>query len=199
MEIRNRVAESAIETVDLAALAPAEPVAAFDLEPFLYKGLVLKEREFRQALKDHDWSAYAGRDVAVFCSTDALVPTWAFMLVASRLDGVAASVTAADPEAVRRERFGAAVRAHDWTQYDGVPVVVKGCGNDIVPVDAFVQATQALRGVAAKIMYGEPCSSVPIWRTPKAPASGAAAVAKPAMPAKPAKPVGVRPAGPPRG
>ena len=190
MEITNRVAESAIETVDLAALGPTEPVAAFDLASFLYKGLVLKEREFRQALKDHDWTAYRDRDVAVFCSTDALVPTWAFMLVGSRLDGVAASVTAADPEAVRRARFAEAVRTHDWSRYAGVPVVVKGCGNDVVPIDAFVQATQALQGVASKVMYGEPCSSVPIWRKRVAPASGQAAAAKPA---------GVRPAGlPPR-
>lgn len=191
MEITNRVAESAIETVDLAALAPEAPVP-FDLAPFLYKGLVLKEREFRQALKDHDWSAYAGRDVALFCSTDALVPTWAYMLVASRLDGTAASVAAADPEALRHARFADVLRAHDWSRYEGVPVVVKGCGNDVVPLDAFVQATRALQGVASKVMYGEACSSVPIWRTPAAPAPGTAA------PVKPAKPAGVKPAGPPR-
>ena len=189
MEITNRVAESAIEVVDLAALAPEAPLP-FDLAEFLYKGLVLREREFRQALKDHDWGAYAGRDVAVFCSTDALVPTWAYMLVASRLDGVAASVTAADPEAVRRARFGEAVRAHDWGRYAGAPVVVKGCGTDVVPNDAFVQATRALQGVAAKVMYGEPCSSVPIWRRPSASGTGGA---RPA-----AKPAGVRPVGPPK-
>lgn len=183
----NRVAESAIETIDLAALASAEPVVAFDLAPFLYRGLVLKEREFRQALKDHDWATYAGLDIAVFCSTDALVPTWAYMLVASRLDGVAASVTAADPEAVRRARFARTVASHDWSRYTGVPVVIKGCGNDLVPLDAFVQATQVLQGVASKVMYGEPCSSVPIWR--KAAASAPAAGAKPA---------GTKPAGPPK-
>ena len=190
--IVNRVAESAIEVVDLASFAPAEPVVPFDLAPHLYKGLILKEREFRHALKEHDWSAYRDRDVAVFCSADALIPTWAYMLVAAKLDGVAASVTAGSVAEVERARFQDALAAADWSRYDGVPVVVKGCGNDVVPVDAFVQVTQKLLGVASKVMYGEPCSSVPVWRRPTA--RPAAAAAKPAG----VKPAGVKPAGPPR-
>ena len=193
----NRVAESAVETLDLAALAPAEDVVAFDLAPFLYRGLVLREREFRQALKDHDWTAYADRDVAVFCSADALVPTWAYMLVAAKLGG-AASVAAAPPADVRRARFAAALDAVDWGRYEGKPVVVKGCGNDVVPLDGFVQATRRLQGVAAKVMYGEACSSVPVWRRP-APEASPGGAGRPAG-AKPAgvKPAGVKPAGPPR-
>ena len=186
----NRVAESAIETLDLAALAPPEP-AAFDLEPHLYRGLVLREREFRQGLKETDWSAFEGADVAVFCSADALVPTWAYMLVAARLDGVAASVTAGTPDEVRRARLVAALADLDWSRYEGKPVVLKGCGNDLVPVDAFVQATRRLQGVAAKIMYGEPCSSVPVWRRPS-PAAGE----RPSAPA--GLPAATKPAGPPR-
>lgn len=195
--IVNRVAESAIQTLDLAALAPAA-VVGFDLAPFLYRGLVLRERDFRQGLKEHDWSAYAGRDVAVFCSADALIPTWAYMLVAAKLDGVAATVTAGTVAGVRRARFADALDAFDWGRYEGVPVVVKGCGNDVVPLDAFVQATRKLQGVASKVMYGEACSSVPVWRRPQEPAARPAA-AKPAG-VKPAvaKPVGVKPAGPPR-
>ena len=192
----NRVAESAIETLDLAALAPAEDVVVFDLAPFLYRGLVLREREFREALKDHDWAPYAGRDVAVSCSADALVPTWAYMLVAAKLGTAGAgSVTAAPPDEVRRARFAAALDAADWSRYRDRPVVVKGCGNDVVPLDGFVQATRRLQGVASKVMYGEACSSVPVWRRP-APAAGGAG--RPA--AKPAgvKPAGVKPAGPPR-
>lgn len=186
----NRVAESAIETLDLAALAPAEP-AAFDLAPHLYKGLVLKEREFRRSLKETDWSAYEGLDVAVFCSADALVPTWAYMLVASRLEGVARSVAAGTPEEVRRRAVVAALEGLDWSRYEGAPVVLKGCGNALVPLDAFVQATRRLQGVASKIMYGEPCSSVPVWRRPAPRPEGGAS--RPA-----AKPAGVKPAGPPR-
>lgn len=182
--IVNRVAESAIETLDLAALSPPPPVA-FDLAPLLYRGLVLREREFRQALKETDWQAFHGATVAVFCSADALVPTWAYMLIAARLDGIAAAVAAGTPDEVRRASFATALAAHDWSRYEGVPVVVKGCGNDQVPLDAFVQATRHLQGVAAKVMYGEPCSSVPVWRRP-APRSAASASQ------------GVRPAGPPR-
>ena len=190
--IVNRVAESAIETLDLAALAPPEPVA-FDLEPFLYKGLVLRERDFRQSLKEMDWAPFRDATVAVFCSADALVPTWAFMLVAARLDGIADHVAAGTPDDVRRAGVVAALDAHDWSRYQDAPVVVKGCGNDLVPLDAFVQATRRLQQVASKIMYGEPCSSVPVWRRPKATPAGTAS-------AKPAgiKPAGVRPAGPPR-
>jgi len=189
MEIVNRVAESAIETLDLAALAPPEPVG-FDLAPHLYKGVVLREREFRQSLKETDWAAFAGADVAVFCSADALVPTWAYMLVAARLEGVARSVEAGAPDEVRRRGLVAALGRLDWERYRDVPVVVKGCGNDLVPLDAFVQATRRLQAVASKVMYGEPCSSVPVWRRP----SASAASAPPAA----AKPAGVRPAGPPR-
>ena len=195
MEITNRVTESAIETLDLAALAPAEDVVAFDLAPFLYRGLVLREREFRQALKDHDWTAYAGRDLAVFCSADALVPTWAYMLVAAKLGGAgAASVSAAPPEDVRRTRFAAVLDAHDWDRYEGKPVVVKGCGNDVVPLDGFVRVTQKLQAVASKVMYGEACSSVPVWCRPAPAAVGAGRAAKPAG----VKPMGVKPAGPPK-
>ena len=181
------MAESAIRTLDLAALAPPEP-APFDLAPFLYRGLVLRERDFRQSLKETDWEPFRGQTVAVFCSADALVPTWAFMLVAARLDGVAADVAAGTPGHVRQARLVAALDGHDWDPYQGAPVVVKGCGNDLVPIDAFVQATRRLQGVAAKIMYGEPCSSVPVWRRPSARPAAAASAA----------PVGTRPAAPPR-
>ncbi len=189
--ITNRVAESAIETLDLAAFAPPEP-AAFDLAPFLHRGLVLRERDFRQALKDLDWEPFRARAVAVFCSADALVPTWAYMLVAARLGGVAATVAAGTPDAVRRAALTAALDAHDWGRYRDAPVVVKGCGNDLVPLDAFVQATRHLQDVAAKVMYGEPCSSVPVWRRPAAPRPA------PAGAARAAGPPGAKPAGPPR-
>ncbi len=196
MEIVNRVAESAIETLDLAALAPPEPVA-FDLESHLYRGLVLREREFRQSLKETDWSAYEGANVAVFCSADALVPTWAYMLVAARLGGVAASVAAGTPAEVRQAGLMAALGDLDWSRYEGKPVVLKGCGNALVPLDAFVQATRRLQGVASKVMYGEACSAVPVWRKPSAaPASGGVATPAGVKPA--GLPRATKPAGPPR-
>ncbi|GAB5536431.1 MAG: DUF2480 family protein [Rubricoccaceae bacterium] len=186
-QLVNRVAESAIETLDLAAFV--EPIAAFDLAPLLYKGLVLREREFRQALKETDWRAYADQHVAVFCSTDALIPTWAYMLVASKLDGIASSVGAGTEADVRRDRLARALETHDWSVYADKPIVLKGCGNDLVSPDAFIRATTALKGVASKLMYGEPCSSVPVWRKPKAASS---------TPRAGVKPVGMKPVGPPK-
>ncbi|MEM1056184.1 MAG: DUF2480 family protein [Bacteroidota bacterium] len=198
MDLVNRVAESDITTVDLAALWDGAETATFDLAPFLHRGLVLRERDFRQSVKDHDWSQYAQKHVAVTCSADAIVPTWAFMLVASKLAGVAASVGEGTEADVRRDHFVRALEAHDWSQYVGKPVVIKGCGNDIVPLDAFLIATQKLQGVAKKVMYGEPCSSVPVWRKP-APAAQAPAVGTKAVrPAGLGLPKGVKPAGPPR-
>ncbi len=185
--IVNRVAQSAIITLDLAALVDAPAVVPFDLAPHLYRGLVLRERDFRAALADLDADAFAGRDVAVFCSTDALVPTWAYLLAAARLSPVAASITAGSVADAERARWAAALAAHDWSAYAGRPVVVKGCGTDRVPLDAFVQATRHLQNAAQKVMYGEPCSSVPIWRRATAPPSGGAS-------ARAASPPAARPA-----
>ncbi len=198
--VQNRVAESAVVTLDLASLveaspagdapAGAQPVVVFDLADHLYRGLVLRERDFRDALAALDTAPYAGRDVAVVCSADAVVPTWAYLLAAARLAPVAASVSAAAPADVERARWAAALDAHDWSAYAGRPVVVKGCGTDRVPLDAFVQATRHLQGVASKVMYGEPCSSVPVWRRP--------AETPPAGAVRPVSKPPARPAGPPR-
>lgn len=182
----NRVAQSALVTLDLAALLDAPDVVAFDLAPHLYRGLVLRERDFRSALADLALDPYTGRDVAVFCSTDALVPTWAYLLVAARLGPVAASIAAGTVADIDRARWGHALASHDWTAYAGRPVVVKGCGTDRVPLDAFVQATRHLQKVAAKILYGEPCSSVPVWRRPAEPSASLAA----ASTVRPAAPLG---------
>lgn len=185
--IINRVAESDIEVFDLAALWDGREVAELDLAPFLYRGLVLREKDFREAVKAHDWAPYEGKHVAVFCSTDAIVPTWAFMLVASRLRGRAASVAHGRAEDLVRDHFTRALEAEDWSRFEGKPVVVKGCGGQVVPASAYLVATQKLQGVARRLMYGEPCSAVPLWRRP-APKRPAATAARPAA---------VRPAGPP--
>ena len=195
--IVNRVAESDIATYNLEALWDGKTVVEFDLEPFLIEGLVLREKPFREAMKVHDWSQYDGQHVAVFCSTDAIVPMWAPMLVASKLEGHAASVAHGRAADLLRDHFTRALEAEDWSQYADRPVVVKGCGSSVVPINAYLIATQELQRVAKKLMFGEPCSSVPLWRKPQAqPAPGSAA--KP-VGLKPAgvKPAGVKPAGPP--
>lgn len=167
MEIVNRVAQSDIQTLDLASLWDDRPVVEFDIAPFLHRGIVLREKDFRQHVKDTDWSEYAGKHVAVHCSADAIVPTWAYMLITSKLDGIAASVALGREADLRRESFARALEDYDWSQHAGKPVVVKGCSNEVVPESAFVAATQRLQQVASKVMYGEACSAVAIWRKKK--------------------------------
>ena len=188
MEIVNRVAESDIAVYNLEVLWDGRAVVEFDLAPFLLEGLVLREKPFREALKVHDWTAYAEQHVAVFCSTDAIVPTWASMLIATKLDGVAASVAFGRKADLVRDYFVRALEAEDWSAYAGKPVVVKGCASAVVPTNAYLLATRKLQAVASKLMYGEPCSSVPLWRK-KADAPAATAAAKP---------TGIKPAGLPR-
>jgi hypothetical protein len=179
--IINRVAESDIDVYNLAALWDEKPVVEFDLAPFLVEGLVLREKPFREAVKAHDWAQYTDRHVAVSCSTDAIVPTWAPMLVASKLEGIAQSVAFGSGEDLVRDYFVRALEAEDWSRYRDAIVVIKGCGNRIVPSDAYLIATQKLLGVVRKLMYGAPCSSVPLWRRPMA--AAAATAATPARPA----------------
>ncbi len=183
--IQNRVAESDIVVFDPATLWAGADVIEVDLAPFLHRGLVLREKEFRAAVEAIDPAPYAGRHVAVFSSVDTVIPTWAWMLVASRLAG-AASVTHGRASDVAREAVALAAAKEDWSRFAGRPVVVKGCGNSVPPA-AYVAALRALQGVASKVMYGEPCSAVPVWRAPK---PAAATVGTPARPA------GVRPSGP---
>lgn len=166
--IINRVAESDIEVYDLAALWGERQVVELDIAPFLFQELILREKEFRAHIKAHDWSAYAGVHVAVFCSADAIIPLWAYMLIAARLKPHAASVGFGRAADVVRDFYVRALDEEDWAQYTDKIVVVKGCGNKVVPVDAYMIATQKLQEVARKLMYGEPCSSVPLWRRPKA-------------------------------
>ncbi|PSQ98609.1 MAG: hypothetical protein BRD48_06410 [Bacteroidetes bacterium QS_9_68_14] len=168
-DLTNRVAESEIVTFDLEALWDGAEVASFDIAPFLVEGLMLKEEPFREAVKAHDWAQHEGQHVAVACSTDAIVPTWAFMLVATKLEEAgAASVAFGSEEELVRDYFTRALARHDWSQYEGRPVVVKGCAGDVVPESAYLQATRCLqRAPARKLMFGEACSAVPLWRKPQ--------------------------------
>lgn len=164
--IQNKVAESGIQVIDLERFLPEAPVSAIDLAAFLAGGFLLREMDFRQQVKDTDWSVYKGHHVGIHCSTDAIIPTWAFMLVAAQLDGVAASVTSAAEGALTERLLLEGIDANDWSEFEDRIVVLKGCGTGRVTPAAYVRATAHLQQVARKLMYGEPCSSVPIWRRP---------------------------------
>ena len=196
--LQNRVADSGILVYNLEdhLVGPGgamQEAAEVDLAPWLHRGLVLREKPFREAVQAHDWSVYAGQHVGVFCSADAIVPTWAFMLVGSRLQEHAASVAFGRKEEALRDHFTRALAAENWSRFEGRIVVVKGCGSRLVPTSAYVQATTALQSTAKKLMYGEPCSAVPLWRAPKPAPPAAAAATKSTGVARPT----LRPTGAP--
>lgn len=182
--IVNRVAESDIRVFNLEEFWDEAPVKEVDIEPFLIEGLMLREKPYRDAVREYDWEQYRDAHVAVFCSSDAIIPTWAFMLIGTKLKGIARSVSFGRATDAVRDHFTRALDRHDWEQYRGRNVVVKGCGGRIVPTGAYVEATTRLQDVAAKLMFGEPCSSVPLWRKP-------AEQAPKARPAAAVKPVGI--------
>jgi len=165
--IENRVSDSEIQVFNLADLWDDRPVTELDISQFLVEGLMLKEKAFREDVKTHDWTQYEGEHVALYCSTDAIVPTWGYMLIASELHEIARTTTMGRADDARREYYARGLDSVDWSRYEDRPVVVKGCGSDVVPEMAYVRATQKLQEVARKLMYGEPCSSVPLWRRPK--------------------------------
>lgn len=187
MDLTNRVEQSDIIVFNLEDFWDERPIVELDIEPFLFEGMVVREKDFRAKVRDHAWDQYDDVHVAVYCSTDAIVPTWAYMLIATKLDGVARSVTTGRKEDLLREHFARALEAADLSEFRDRPVVIKGCGSKLVPPSAYVLATQKLQAVVSKLMYGEPCSSVPLWRRrseSKQPAAAkpAAGVKKPAIP-----------------
>ncbi|MFD2968005.1 DUF2480 family protein [Sphingobacterium bambusae] len=162
--IVNKVAQSGIVTVDLANYAPQQDILIYDIKDNLFHGLILKEKDFRTFIKEHNWEQYAGKHVGIICSADAIVPTWAYMLLANKLQPYAESVHFGDREQVLNTLFTSALAGIDYANYQDERVVVKGCGDIYVPESAFVKFTVELSKVAKSIMYGEPCSTVPVFK-----------------------------------
>lgn len=160
----NKVAESGLLTLDLETLGGKHDWAVFDLRPFLFMELILKEKDYREALKQHDWEQYRGKLVAVYCSADAIIPMWAYMLAATFLEPVADGVVFGTPETARQQWLLNKVAQLDVSEYEGKRVVVKGCGDEPVGEAVYLAATVRLRPVVKSIMYGEPCSTVPIYK-----------------------------------
>jgi hypothetical protein len=162
--IVNRVAESGLITIDLEEFYPQAGVTVFDISRHLHQGLLLREKDFREFIKTHDWSAYKGAVVAVTCSTDAIVPTWAYMLLALSLSPVAEGVYLAEPEKALEFYYLEKILAIDPAAYSDARVVIKGCSNKPVPASAYVALTARLRPAVKSVMYGEPCSTVPLYK-----------------------------------
>ncbi len=160
----NRVAGSGLVTIDLEELYPAGEIVPFDLKGYLFMEMILKEKDFREALKAHDWSIYTGKNLAVFCSADAIIPMWAYMLVASFAAPFAGDIALTTPEQFVETAFLKKIAAMDISVYEGKRIVVKGCSDKPVPPSAYLEMTRRLQPVARSIMFGEPCSTVPVYK-----------------------------------
>jgi uncharacterized protein DUF2480 len=163
-EIVNKVAESGIITLDLEQFYPKGEIAVFDMKDHLFMGLILKEKDFRIALQNLDWEQYRNKNVAVTCSADAIIPVWAYMLVAGYLQPVAEEIVFGDEQTLIQTIISRNLSNIDPAEYSDKRVVVKGCGEIKIPDAAYMEITAKLRPVAKSIMYGEPCSTVPIFK-----------------------------------
>lgn len=166
-QITNRVSASSIVSFDLEDLyTPGERVL-FDIKDLLFQELILKEKDFRDFIKTHDWSRYTAKHVAITCTADAVVPTWAFMLLSIALQPFAATVVFGTLPELEQQLFYQKLSSTDWRKFESAKVVVKGCSKIQVPVSAYVEVVSRLRPVASSIMYGEPCSTVPLFKAKK--------------------------------
>ena len=163
-ELVNKVSESALITINLEDYYPKEKVAVFDLKDYLFMGLILKEKDFREALKTLDLTPYTGKAIAVTCSADAVIPVWAYMLVASVLQPVAKEVLFGNEEEIKKQLLLTNIASLPANEFIDKRIVIKGCGDLPIGEAAYLQATKILRPVAKSIMYGEPCSTVPIFK-----------------------------------
>ena len=163
----NRVANSGLITLKLEDFFPHTPLAHFDLKDYLFMELILKEKDFRDALAAHDWSQYAGKALLVYCSADAIIPVWAYMLVASYAEPFAVDIFQGNEKTYYEVYFARALAQLDLSAYEDQRVVVKGCSDYPVPPAAYLEITRLLRPLARSIMFGEPCSTVPIYKKPR--------------------------------
>ena len=160
----NKVAESGLISLDLETYYPKGETAVFDLKDHLFMGMILKEKDFREALKKMDWTYYKDKNVALTCSVDAIIPVWAWMLVASYLEPVAKEIVMGDEKELHKAVFLKNIDAIDTNEFLDKRVVIKGCGETPIGDYVYMEITKRLRPVVKSIMYGEPCSTVPVYK-----------------------------------
>ena len=166
-EIVNRVASSPLISLNLEDYYPQGERVLYDLKDNLFQGMILKEKDFREFVKNHDWSQYEGKYVAITCTADAIVPTWAYMLLASKIEPIAKNVVFGDLKSLEEQLMKGAIDEINPEEFRDTKVVVKGCGDLPIGEFAYVELTKKLRPVVSSLMFGEPCSTVPIYKRPK--------------------------------
>jgi hypothetical protein len=154
-------------TIDLGDLYPIGSRYVLDIKDQLFQGLILREKDFREFVKQHNWQQYQDTYVTVHCSTDAVIPDWAWMLLAVALEPYARKIVFGDLEKMETVIYDELLNRFDFSIYKDARVVVKGCGDKPVPLSAYIELTRRLRPIAKSIMYGEPCSTVPLYKQPK--------------------------------
>ncbi len=163
-EIVNKIKESKLETVDLEKFVEDESFSVLDIRPFLFKEMILREGEFREKLENHDWNQYKDQWLAITCTSDAIIPSWAWMLVATKAHNIAKEVVFGDESEARMAAVKQKIDEYNWEKYRDRFVLLKGCSKMEVPAGAYLEATKKLLPVAGKLMYGEACSNVPVYR-----------------------------------
>lgn len=163
-EIENKVAKSGLVVIEMDEFVSDDEMVLIDIKDQLWEEIALKEKDFRAYVSTHDWSQYQDKAVAVFCSADAIIPNWAFMLLASRLESVASELYFDSPEEAEKRRIEKAISALDASEYQDARIIIKGCGKKSVHFSAYGKLTEKLMPVAKTIMFGEPCSTVPIYK-----------------------------------
>jgi hypothetical protein len=163
-EIKNKVAESGLITIDLENYLSNQPIMGFDIKNFLFMEMLLKEKDFREALNQYDWTPFQGKCSHVYCSSDAIIPMWAYMLVVSKLSGIASDIHFGSIEDMEKNILIANIQKIDTIAYQDKRVVVKGCGDKEIAAYAFLEISKKLIPVVKSLMYGEPCSTVPVYK-----------------------------------
>jgi len=162
--IKNRVSESSLITIDLSEFLPNADPLLFDLSSYLYKGLILREKEYRQSLSETNWSPYNNKTVLVFCSNDAIIPVWAYMLAAVHLGAETSDIHFLTPDQWKEKEMIKNIQKTNPEKYYDSRIVIKGCGETKIPDSAYFEITKLLLPVAKSILYGEPCSTVPVYK-----------------------------------
>ncbi len=163
-EIINRVANSKLKTLDLEDFYLKGNRIVFDIKDWLLEGLVLREKDFRQEVKNHDWSRYQDALVALTCSSDAIIPSWAYLLITTSLTSYAKKVVIGSLELLETVLFQEIITELDVSEYQDKPVIIKGCSNKPIPPSAYTLLIQKIQPVAKTLMFGEACSTVPLYK-----------------------------------
>ncbi|RFC54487.1 DUF2480 family protein [Brumimicrobium aurantiacum] len=166
-EIVNKIKQSGLIQMDLADFKPKEEIELFDLKENLWQGIALKEKDFRAFIKENDWTKYQGKVIGVYCSVDAIIPTWAFMLVISKLQEHGVIAFVGDQDEVEKQLILANISAIDLNEYTDGRLIIKGCSDVAHPAFAMTELVKKLQPVVKSIMYGEPCSTVPVYKKKK--------------------------------